>query len=262
MSELELLLGQLMRSDNELEDSTRQKRYRKVIESDSELSDFSQQSRKHNRRSRSKSKSDMKSSRSSQKNRKASKRERKRAREEDNHSSSSGTEDDDDGSDDDYEDYLAGARAVTRSNDMFCDAETVIKVILYLMDEDSSDCDENKEDDARRKTYLAKIGEKTIKRHKRSYQILTHFAPALKGLVRDASKKKELRNVLKKINKTIKATRADDAARLKDKIGSYVAPDPTSKEMSETLFRQPILATQGRSSTHKFPTNDPVEDRK
>lgn len=109
---------------------------------------------------------------------------------------------------------------------------------------------------------------KVLERCKRAYQILIHLAPGLKTLISDPSKSKERSNIIRKVsicayihsfdysswpqmNKAIKSTRADDSARLRDKIGLYAAPNPTQAALSPPIcsgsksqlgFNHPVLA--------------------
>ncbi|KIJ11126.1 hypothetical protein PAXINDRAFT_157414 [Paxillus involutus ATCC 200175] len=66
--------------------------------------------------------------------------------------------------------------------------------------------------------------------------MLIHLAPGLKSLINDPSKSKECRDVIRKMNKAIKSTRADHSARLRDKIGLYAAPNPTQAAVSPPIY--------------------------
>ena len=65
--------------------------------------------------------------------------------------------DEDSDSEPDYEEYFLAARAVTRCVDMFCNVNKVIKVILYVRQEEAASKGELEEDpiqSAKRKEYL------------------------------------------------------------------------------------------------------------
>ncbi|KAF8833519.1 hypothetical protein BDN67DRAFT_1017463 [Paxillus ammoniavirescens] len=137
---------------------------------------------------------------------------------------------------------------------MFCNVNKVIKVMLYIKQEETAskgDLNEDKIQSTKQKEYLENIPQKALEQCKRAYQMLIHLTPGLKSLINDPSKLKECSDVIRKMNKAIKLTRSDDPICLRDKIGLYAVPNPTQAAMSPPIylgsksqlrFNHPVLA--------------------
>ncbi|KAH7884198.1 hypothetical protein F5I97DRAFT_2047764 [Phlebopus sp. FC_14] len=136
------------------------------------------------------------------------------------------------------QDCVMVARAITRCIDMFCNIDKVIKVILYLQEEEAaenSNLEEDEDGHICRKSYLQTFSERTITRYKRTFNLIVSLVPNIKCIINDPSKACQLRKVTKKMNETIKATRSDDAARLRDKMTYYAAPNPSVAGISPPI---------------------------